>query len=76
MNGGSLRAAPTWRLLCSSFLGSSLWALITYTPQRTTIEGPMVSIRWYLGSLNGLLGGAGRKQVTSKKELQRSLQVP
>ena len=31
----------------------------TYTPQCTSIKRLIVSIRWYLGSLKGQLGGAG-----------------
>ena len=35
----------------------------TYTPRCTSIKGLMISIGWYLGFLNGRLGGAGRRTL-------------
>ena len=49
-SGGVLRARwdTSWALIGAVTFGGT-----PYTPQCTSIKGHMVSIRWYLGSLNG-----------------------
>ena len=43
--------------------------ITTYTPLCTSIKGPMVSTRWYLGCLKGQLGGAGKQALMQDLEL-------
>ena len=58
-HGLSRSAESEQRVGHSSELKKRVQTFCSYTPQCTSIQGLVVSIRWYLGFLERPLGGAG-----------------
>ena len=58
LKDGLLRPPGLGGLVITRSFKSAFWVDLEI-PQGGSIKGPMASIRWYLGCLNGYLGGAG-----------------